>query len=98
APVADRDPLEATEGGRERLQAGCDLRQRHAELPGERGRSDGVVDVVEAGQRQADGSGTFRRHQLEAGAVEAEELDPTCRHVEQRTSEVAEGTRVLAEV
>src|SRR5437762_1741135 len=55
AAVADRDALEAAEGGREGLEAGGNLRQRRAELAREPGGSYGVVDVVEAGQAEVDG-------------------------------------------
>ena len=54
AAVADRDPLEAAEGGREAAQAGGDLGERQAERERERRGAERVVDVVEAGQRELD--------------------------------------------
>ena len=81
---ADRDPLEAAERGGEGLEAGDDLRERYAELPGKGPCRDRVVDVVEAGEAEADGGGALGRLEREARAVEAVEFDLACGDVERR--------------
>jgi hypothetical protein len=52
--AAEVERLGAAEGGRDGLQPGHDVVERHAERQRERGGAEGVVDVVEAGERQLD--------------------------------------------
>ena len=64
----------------------------------ERSRSDGVVDVVEAGQRQGDPANAVRDDQVERGAGEDVEHDRASRHCERRPRVAAAGAAVVAEV
>src|SRR5581483_135558 len=71
ALVADLDPLEAPERGREPLQPGHDLLDTRAERARERSRGDGVVDVVQTRQGERDALRSLGRDELKGGALES---------------------------
>ena len=79
APVADRDPLEPPERGREPPEARDDLVERHPERERERRCGERVVDVVEPRQRQLDPRLARGRDERERAAVEPVQLDLTRR-------------------
>ena len=68
--VAQRDPLEAAEGGAEPLEARLDPLQLDPHRLGQRRGRERVVDVVEAGEAQADARRPLGRHEVEGGALE----------------------------
>ncbi len=98
ALVADLDALEAAESGAEALEPCLDLVQRRAERDRERGGRDRVVDVVEAGQPQADAASRLARDQIERHALQAVELDVAGGHVERGSLMPAVVAVVVAEV
>ena len=79
--AVDRDRLHAPERAAEALERLADRGERHAQL--ERGRrgGHGVVDVVEAGEREIERELALGRAELDARAAHAVELDARRRHV-----------------
>ena len=98
AVVADRDPLEAAERGAEARETRRDLVERRAERPGERGRGERVVDVVEPGKGELDPPRPLGRDEVERRAVEPAQLELPRRDVERRPRVPAGRAAVVAEV
>ena len=73
-PAVDRDRLDAAECAGEALQRLAERGERHAELEDRRRRGHGVVDVVEAGQRERSGELALGRAKLNARSVHALQL------------------------
>ena len=79
-------------------KASGDLVGRGAERTGEGGGREGVVDVVEARQRQLDPPGSGRRDQVERRAVEPAQLQVPRRNVERRARVAAVRAAVVAQM
>ena len=62
-----------------------DLRRRYCESPRDRRRREGVVDVVDAGDLQANARGAFRHTEVERDPVDAVRFDGAGGDVERRT-------------
>jgi hypothetical protein len=92
------DPLEAAERRAEAREPVRDVVERCAQLRGERRGPDGVVDVVEPGERELDPPLALRRDEEERRALEPVELDLTGRDVERGARVVAPRAPVVAEV
>src|SRR5581483_11405191 len=74
------------------------LVESRAEGERERGRTDRVVDVVEAGKRELDAARPLGRHEVEGGAFETMQLDLARGDVERRPRVVAARAAVVTEV
>src|SRR5207237_4724120 len=98
APVGDGDALEPPEGGPEAREAALDLLGRGAQLERERGRGDGVVDVVEPGHADLDATRPGGSIEPEGRARQTVELDlPGC-HAQRGAAVTAGRAPVVAEV
>ena len=95
---ADLDRLGAAEGGRDGLEPADHDAQRHAEREAQGGGADGVVDVVEAGQRQLDARGPGGRVEREGGGADAAQLDVPRDHRRLGAARAAVRAVVVAEV
>ena len=92
------DPLEAPERRAERRETVAHRRRRLPERERDRRGGRGVVDVVEARERQLDVNLSLRGDQPEAGAREPVEVDVARGHVEGRSRVTAVRAAVVAEV
>ena len=96
--VPDGDALEAAERRGETPEARGNLVELRAERAREGRSCDRVVDVVEAGKRELDGTRSVRRVEPERRARESVDHDvPPC-YVERWPGVVAARTAVVAEV
>src|SRR5262249_5559694 len=96
--AVDRDPLEAAERGARRAEARFDLVQPGTELPGEGGRCEGVVHVVEPWEPDPDAPSPLRRDEVERRRFEPLELDRPRGENECRAAVTTGRAAVVAEV